>query len=163
MIEGGFRQSKSRFGRQPAARVLKFGDNFGILRRIRDHGDIPIILRRRPNERGATDVDIFNRFREFDILALNRRFKRIEVGNDQIYRFNAVRGGLRTVLRIISQRKQTAINLRVKRFHAPVQHFGKTRVIRDLAHLNPRFGQVTGSLACGEEFYAVAREDLDQA
>ena len=107
--------------------------------RIGDGRDISMVLGSRSNQRRPADVDVFDCFSEFDPFLLDRRLKRIKVANDEINRLNSVRRCLLDMFRVIANREQATVDLRVEGFHPSIKHFGKTCVFRDLTSLHPRF------------------------
>ena len=53
------------------------------------------------------------------------------------------------VMRIGTNGKNAAMNLGMKRLHSPVQHFGETRHLRDVADLQAALTQEFGRAARG--------------
>src|SRR5204863_7249110 len=77
------------------------------------------VFRSRANHRWATDIDLFNRLFTCDAFALNRLGKWIEVYDYEIDRLNAVLLHCREMIRIVSNRQQTAVHTRMQRLYAP--------------------------------------------
>ena len=68
----------------------------------------------------------------------DRRLERIEVHDEEIDRRDAMREHRRLVLRVLADRQQAAVNLRVQRLDPPVHHLGKAGEIGDIADREAR-------------------------
>ena len=67
--------------------------------------------------------------------------------------------------RIVADRQQSAMHLRMQRLHPAIHHFGKAGEVRDVAHLQAGVGDRLGGAAGGDELDAVAAErarEVDQ-
>ena len=54
----------------------------------------------------------------------------------------------------IAPAEDAAVDFRVQRFHAAVEHFGETGVVGHFDNGDARIGQKRGGAAGGEDFYA---------
>src|SRR5208283_34951 len=66
----------------------------------------------------------------------------------------------RLVRFVAANEKQTAVDFRVERFNAAVEHFGKARVFADVLHREAGFAQCFGRAAGGNQFDARRGESL---
>lgn len=136
------RMGKSLMGQHPARLkvhvtfFVKHLHETGIAIRIRDDHHIVEILCRSPNHAGTANVDIFDGFRFCHVRFSNRRFKRIQVADHQINRFNAVLFHIFHVFGIAAHRKDSAMNLWIQRLDAAVHHLRRARHITDIGHRN---------------------------
>ena len=88
--------------------------------------------------------------------------ERVEIHHDKIDRADAVGLGLSHVLGQITPEEQTAVDQRMQGFHATVEHLGKTGVLGNIFHGEPRLTQCGGSPAGGEQFDPVRGQTAGQ-
>ena len=105
-----------------------------ILRCIGQHRDIVPIFCSTAHHGGPANVDVLNRILQTATWLGHRRFKRVEVHDQNINGRNAVLGQRRLVRRQIAARQQAAVNLGMQGLHATVEHFGKARHVGHLGH-----------------------------
>src|SRR5205085_1415292 len=120
---------------------------------IDDYGNSAGVFRGGANHRWSTDVDLFDCFFACYTLASDRLRKRIEIHNDHIDRLDAVLLHRGNVFRVIAQSQQTPVNARMKSFDASIHHLGKTRHVRNIAHVNPGVTQNPGAAAGADDFH----------
>src|SRR5206468_9096409 len=83
-----------------------------------------------------TNIDLLDCVVEGYSSAHNSLFKRIEIHEDHVNRFNALLLHRFDVFRLVSQAKQSAMDLRMQRLDAAVHHLGKSRHVRDIEHID---------------------------
>ncbi len=86
-----------------------------------------MILCRRPNQRRATYVDVFDGFRKSG-AARHRRLEGVEIYCDQVDRNDPMRLHLLYMLRHVTPAQDTAMYLRDKRLDTPFQYLRKSRM-----------------------------------
>ena len=110
------------------ALLADFLNHLPVVGRIDDHGHGFMVLGCRADHRGAADVNVFNGHRESAVGAGDRLGERIQVHAHDVDRVDAVVGNRLHVLGNAAACKDAAVNMRIKRLDAPVEHFGKARV-----------------------------------
>src|SRR5262249_23102471 len=80
---------EAEVNRQPAAVLIEFRRDHGVIIWVNDYGDIVVILGRRTDHRRAPDVNVFDRLLHSHIGFLNRLAEWIEVDHDQVNRLYA--------------------------------------------------------------------------
>ena len=103
------------------------------------------------HHRRAADVDVFNRVFEGAAGFGDGGGEGVEVYGDQIDVADAVFGHFGGVRFQIAPAEDAAVNFRVQRFHAAVEHFGETGVVGDFDHGDACVGQELGRAAGRED------------
>ena len=111
-----------------------------------------MILRRGADQRRPADVDILDASCEIG-AARDRRLERIEIDREQVDRRDRVLGERPLVLVVAAHGEQPAVNPRMQRLDAPIQHLGALRDLGDVGDLDPGLAQGLGR--------AAGRDDLD--
>src|SRR4029434_6287561 len=103
---------------------------------------------------GTADIDLLDRFREFDARLRDRGYERIKIDHQKVDRLNAVlaRGGL--VLLVATQVEQRPVHFWMQRLYPAIEHFGKPGETGNAAHINSRLPQETRCAARGNDFDA---------
>ncbi len=86
---------------------------------------MPVVLRRRPQQRHAADVDHLDRPLERAVRIGHRLLERIEIHDHHVDRLDALLGELPHVLRVVAVGQNRGVNLRVKRLDAAVEQLGR--------------------------------------
>ena len=92
--------------------------------------------------------------------------ERIEVHAHEVDELDLVLGGGRHVLRVVAQREQPGVELRVQGLDPPAHDLGEAREVLDRADLEPGLAQRGGRAARGDQLDAERREparELDDA
>ena len=137
---------------------VQFSENSFVVSRINHYGDRFVILRRRANHRRAANIDIFDCKVKRAVRTSNGLFKRIKIHADDIDRINAVfleRGhmfGDRTT------GQNAGVDLRIKRLHTAIEHFGEARVVSDFFNLHAFFGKELSRAAGGKNVIALGNQ-----
>jgi hypothetical protein len=140
---------------------LQLGKQAVIVQRIGHHRDKPMVLRRRADHRRAADVDVLDAGRMVSALR-HRLLEGVEVDDQQVDRFDPVRGHRHQMLVIVTQRQQAAMHLRVQRLDPAVHHFGKARHVRHVPYRQPRRAQHAAGATGGNQLYAISRQRAGQ-
>ena len=156
-IEGGDREREAR-GIAHAAVAFQVGLHRRVLRGIGDDCDVLPVLGRRADHRGAADVDVLDRVVERAVRLRDRRFERIKIDDQQVDRPDAVLVDRGDVGRDVAPREQAAVDLRMQRLHAPVEHLGKAGVVGDLDHRQAGVGEQLRGAAGGQQLDLQRRE-----
>ena len=98
-----FRRERAPLIRRDSS-IFQSGDNRGIVVRVDDHDHRRVVLRRRAQHRGATDVDLFDRLCERRVRLRHGFAKRIEVHRHEVDRGDAVLLQRCDVICIVSSR-----------------------------------------------------------
>ena len=147
-------QRKARPGADRAAVLLHFLQRAGIVGRIDNHRNTAVVLRSGTQHGGAADVDVLDRFFERAARLGHGLRERVQIDYHEVDRLDAclLDGG--HVRGQIAPRQQSAVDLRMQRLDAAVEHFGETGVI---GHLRDRYtvvGQQLGGSAGGQDAHA---------
>ena len=142
---GGKLAAERQRGCPPGLR--QFIDQCGIVGRIGNDRHKGMVLGRRSHHRGATDVDIFNRFITAG-TARNRRLERVEIDHHQIDRADRVGLHRGHMFGIVAHCQQSAVNDGVQRLDPAIHHFGKAGQFGNVAYRQTRFAQGLGRAAC---------------
>lgn len=129
---------------------------------IGDDGDAGVIFRGAAQHRGTADVDVFDGFFQCHAFALDGLLEGIEIDDDEVDGGNGMLLGLGLVLGIVAFLQETAVDFRVKGFHAAFKKFRRAGVIRDVDHRQTRLAQGLGGTAGGEKFHAEAVKTLSK-
>ena len=76
------------------------------------------------HQRRAADVDLLDQVVEGDVRTGGRRLERVEVGDDDLERCDPRVAQLRAVVVAAQVREQAAVDRRMERLHAAVEHLG---------------------------------------
>ena len=119
---------------------------------VRQHGDEFVVLGRGADHGGTADVDILDAGGV--VGALGHRFlERVEVHDEEVDRFDPVRGHGQEVFVIVAQRQKRAMDIGVQRLDPAIHHFGEARHIGYITHLEARRAQHAGGAPGGDEFH----------
>ena len=154
---GRGRQAPAR-GQACAPRFRDFRLYFSKMRRFRQHRDMGVILGGAADHCWATDIYVFDAIIKSSTLR-DRCFKRIEIHCHQINWRNAMRFHLCQMLGQIAPAQNAAMHLRHQSLHAPIQNFGKARMVGHILHRHARLAQRLGGAAGGENLHAARREE----
>ena len=160
------RQRESRRRGQRAAVGLEFGDERRIVRGIDDDADVLPVLRRGAHHRRTADVDVLDRVVQRAAGPRDGLAERVQVDDDQVDGRDRVLLERRGVRRDVAAREDAAVDLRVQRLDAAVEHLGEARVIADLGDGESRVGERLRRAPGREQPHAEPREgarELDHA
>ena len=144
------------------ARRLQLGQHAVIIRRIDNDHHILRVFGRRAKHGRAADVDVLNRFIEGHAGLFDGRAEGIQVDDDHIDRLHAELLQLLHVFGIITHGKQTRVNRRVQRLHAPIKAFRETGHVAHAGDGNPRLLNRLHRAAGGEQGHALIRQTASQ-
>jgi hypothetical protein len=164
-VEGGDREREPRRLADRAVRP-QLVEQGRVLRGVGDDRDRLPVLRGRAHHRRPADVDVLDRVVERAAGARDGRLERIEVDDQDVDRRDAVLAQRRHVGRQLAAREQAAVDLRVQRLDAAVEHLRKAGVFGDLGHREAGVGEQLGGAAGRQQPDAERRElarQLDDA
>ncbi len=165
VAERFFRQCEAGDVGQGTAVGAHLGDQRRVVGGVGDDGDVTIVLGRRAHHGRAADVDVLDCVVE-RVWLRHRGDEGIEIHAHQIDVGHAVRCHGRDVLWQIAPRKNAAVDFRMQRLDAAVEHLGETGVFADVDHAESGIAQRLGRAAGGQEFNTGASEragEIDEA
>ena len=163
------RRARINFGRKFAAQfqggVAAFGNllcHLRVIRRVNHDRDAVVVFGRAAEHRRPADVNVLDRVVQAHVRLGDRLLERIKIHDHQINRRDAMffDGGL--VRFIAANEKQAAVDFRMQRLHAAIQHFGKAGVFADVLHGEAGVAQCFGRAAGGNDFNSCLRENLGE-
>ena len=142
-----------------ARRLHERGDLLVVLR-VHDDGDVVVVLGRAAQHRGAADVDVLDGIVEGDVRLRDRGLERVEIHHHEVNRRNGVLPHGRLVLGVAPDIEEAAVNFRVQRLDAAVEHLGEAGVLRNVLHREAGVAQGFGGASGRDEFHAGSGEGL---
>ncbi len=139
--EGVGRERLARRHRERAARVAQLLEHGVVGLGPRDHGGERVVLRGRADHRRPADVDVLDDLRLRDPAPARGPLEGVEVHAHEVDPLDVVLGRGLEVLRVVADREQAGVELRVQRLDAPVHHLGEAREVVDRADGQPRLGE----------------------
>ena len=139
----------------PAVVVAHVLEHDFVIRRIDDHGDRFVILRRAADHGGPADVDILDRFGQGDVRLGDRFLERIKIHHHQIDRLEPALLRFGDVPWIVALIEQAAVHARVQGFDPALQHFRKRGETGNVAHRNFFFPKQFRRAAGGNDIDAL--------
>ena len=100
-----------------------------VARGVGHDRDRCVVLGRRAEHGGASDVDVLDRVLVLDARPVDGRLEGVQVDDDHVDHADAVVGGVFHVAFEVAACEQAAVDLGVQRLHAPVHHLGESRVV----------------------------------
>ncbi|CWP79485.1 Uncharacterised protein [Neisseria meningitidis] len=100
----------------------------------------------------AADVDVFNRVFQCAVWFGDGGGEGVEVDTHKVDVADTVFFHLGNVFVQIAPTQNTAVDFRMQRFHAAVEHFGEAGIVGDFNHGNARIGKQFRRAAGGEDF-----------
>ena len=104
----------------------ELGEHGGVVGGLDHDRDVGVVLGGGADHRRAADVDVLDAVVESRALR-DGRLERIEIDHQQIDRPDAVRVHRGGVLRVVADRQQAAMHLRVQRLDPAVHHLRESR------------------------------------
>ncbi len=135
-----------------------------IVRRLDYDGDIGVVLGGGADHRRPADVDILDAVVERGAFG-DSCLERVEIDDEQVDRADVVLLHRRDVILVGADRQQTAVHLRVQRFHPAVHHLRKAGQVGDIDYLQPGILERLRGAAGGDELDIVAgkrRGEVDE-
>ena len=129
---------------------FELGQHTGVLRSVGEHAHVFPVLGGRAHHGRPADVDVLDRVFQSATWLGHRRFKGVEVDDQQVNGVDLVRLERRHVLGHIAPRQQAAVDFGVQGFNAAVQHLGKAGELGDFGHRQALVGQQLGGAAGGQ-------------
>ncbi len=129
-------------------------EHLRVVGRLDHHRHVLPVLRRRAQHRRAADVDVLDRIVERAVGLGRGLRKRVEVDDEQIDRADAVFFQRRHVRGIVAPRQQAAVDARVQRLHAAVEHFREAGDCADFGHRQVVLRQQLCGAAGGQQLHA---------
>src|SRR5207302_1447260 len=128
IIGGGKREGLLReppFGLERELSLVgrDFGGNAGIVIGRGDDSDVTKVLGGGADHGGPADVDVLNQFVEFNARLSGGLLEGVEVHDDHIDGLDLMFGDCASMGGISADMKDAAVNLRVQRLYAAVEHF----------------------------------------
>ena len=124
----------------------------------RHDGDVGVVLGRGAHHRRPADVDVLDHLGVARARPPGGALERVEVDAHELDELDVVLGCGLEVLRVVAQREQPGIELRVQRLDAPVHDLREAGELVDRTDLEPRGRQLTGSPAGRDQLDAQRRE-----
>ena len=109
------------------AAVFKLIDHALVIHRVHDGRDILPVLCRGAQHRRPADIDVLNRFFERNAFLLYRGLEWVQVNRHDVDQPDTKLLHLRHVVGVVPHREDSGMNVRMQRFHAPIETFGKAR------------------------------------
>ena len=128
-------------GRALDAAGGQFGQHARVVRRVDDDGDVGPVLGRCTQHRRAADVDILDRVLERAVGARGRLRERVQVDHQQVDRADPVLGERGHVRRQVAPSQQAAVDTRVQRLDAAVEHLRESGQLGDLGYREAGLGE----------------------
>jgi len=150
-IEGRHRQCKARAVRQCATGTPQFVEHGVVLCRVGDYADAAPVLGGRAHHGRAADVDVFDGVFQRAARLGNGRLERIEIDHQQVDGWNFRSGQRLHVGSYFAPRQQPAMDARMQRLDAAIEHFRETRVIGHFGDRESRIAQHFGGAAGGQQ------------
>ncbi len=140
----------------------KFVHDHRVVGWVGENGNARKILCGCPDHCRPADVDLLDRLIHANPRVSNGFAKWVEVGHDQIDRWNPMRSELFEMGCVVTTRKQPGVDAWMERLDAPIQQFRKTGDIRYGRHLHAGSRQLLVGAACGDDLKAQVRQGLGQ-
>ena len=119
-----------------------------------------MIFCRAAQHRRPADVNVLNRVVQSDIRLRHRLLEGIKIHHDEINRLNVMRANGGFVRFVAANEQQAAVDFRMERFDAAIEHFGKAGVFADIFHRESGLAQRFGGAAGGNNFNAGFGQNL---
>ena len=156
VIGGSARKNfRCQFASQFECRIAVGGNlfrDFRVIQRINDHRDTVVIFCRAAEHGRPADVNVLDRVVQRHVRSGDGLLERIKIHNDEINRLNVMRADSGFVRFVAANEKQTAVDFRMERFDAAIEHFGKAGVFADVFYHEPGLAQRFGSATGGNNF-----------
>ena len=117
---------------------FQFFDESGIIGGRGHDGDIFEVLGGGADHGGAADIDVFDEVAEGNAGLRRGLLERVEVDDDHVDGLNLMRGDGGFVFRVAANVKEPAMDPRVQRLYAAVEHLGKAGEIADVLYCQAR-------------------------
>ena len=140
--------------------LVHLGQDAVVVAGVHHHGDVGVVLRRRPQHGRPPDVDVLYRGSQGAVGVGHGLFEGVEVHHDHVDRGDGMLVHDQVVDAAPPQ--DAAVDLRVKRFHPAVHHLRKAGVIRDLGDGYAVVGQQFRRSAGGEYLDPALGEGLGE-
>ena len=98
-----------------------------------------VVLRRRTEHRGTTDVDVLNGQLKGDVGFGHSCLKWVEVHHHEINHLDLVLGSGTHVILFVAAREKTAMDLWVEGLDAAFHHFREARIVTHFSHRDALF------------------------
>ena len=154
VAEGFAGKIEAGFVAQLAAVLLQLfnhGSKIGI---VGNNGHVFPVFCGRAHHGGAAYIDVFNRIFQRAAGLGDGGGKGIKIHAHHIDVADFVLGHFGHMLGQVAATENAAVDFRVQRFHAPVEHFGEACVVGHFNHGHARIGQQFGGAAGGKDFNA---------
>ena len=148
------RQPPFRFPRERALRASHLFGDAGIIGGRSNHRDILKIFGRRTNHRRPANIDVFYQFLEVHARLGGGFFKGVQIHNHHVDGRNAMLGNRRPMPAVFTAMQNSAVNLRMQRLDAPIQHLRKSRKLGNILHRNTGIAQQLGRASGRNQFHA---------
>ena len=154
-------QLAAQFQRRVARGLHERGD-FLVVLRVHDDGDVVVVLGGAAEHGGAADVDVLDGVVERDVGLRDGGLERVKVHHHEVNRRDAVLLHSGLVLSVAADVEQAAVDLRVQRLHAAIEHLGEAGVLGNVLHHESGVAERFGRAAGGNEFHARSGERLGE-
>src|SRR5690606_19585395 len=104
-----------------------------VIALVDDHGYGSVVLGGGPDHGWSADVDVLDAVVKRSALR-QRLLERIEIDDQEVDGFDAMRLCRRDMLLVAAHGEQAAVDRRVQRLHAAIEHLGKPGHIRYVPH-----------------------------
>ena len=120
---------------------VEFSGNRVVVSRIDDDRDIVVIFCRCTHQSGPADVDIFDRVRKPDVGCGHGFLEWIEIHDHHVDRLDPMLLHLALMILVSAPGQDSAVNLRMQRLDATVEHLGQAGKILDGSDFHSRLFQ----------------------
>ena len=150
------------FAAQSAVVGLQFLNESGIVGDAGDDGDVFEVFGGGANHGGAADVDVLDQVAEGNAGLRRGLLEGVEVDDDHVYGLDVVSGDGGFVVGIAANVEQTAVDARMQRLHAAVEHFGKAGEIADVLYRQAGLAECTRGATGRDQLDAETCEHLGE-
>jgi hypothetical protein len=133
---------------------LHLGQHQAVVGRIAHHHHVTVVLGCRAQHGRAANVDVLDRIFKRALVLGHGLLERVQVHHHHVDGRDVVLGQLGDVFRQVAAREDAAMDFRVQRFHAAVEHFRKAGVVSHFGHLHAVVLQQLGGAAGGQDIDA---------
>ena len=120
---------------------VEFGGDRIVVSSVDEHRDIVVIFCRCADQRGSADVDIFYRVRKPGVRCRHSFLEWIEIHDHHVDGLDIMLTHLALMILVCAPREDSAVNLRMQRLDATVEHLGQAGKILDGLTFTPAFSR----------------------
>ena len=160
--KGGLGETPAGLTGERASVAVELAGELGVVGDGGDDGDVLKVLGGGADHGGAADVDVFDDLMEGDAGGGGGGLKGVEVDDDEVDGFDAVRFDGGEVFGVGADVEDAAMDAGVKGFDAAVEHLGEAGEVGDVADAEAGLAEGAGGSASRDELDVVAGEDAGE-